>query len=172
MREKSLTIFLYMNDYKLYILFNKSNKQLVSFTFDISVFPQTVINNFLIKEIPFEHLNIKDNNINLARFKWIGDYDSGRIVDVFDENITVVSEKDVDKKYKNLFYKKFNIDEILIELILNCDMKTDKGKKIQIFSKKVLEKKEKEKNFYKNSKNHVWESIEQIEQRQKKAFSV
>jgi hypothetical protein len=161
-----------MSEYNLYVLFNKNTKKVVSFTFDIDVFPEQIRNNFLIKTFNFSDLAIKDNTINLARFKWVGDYDDGKLVDVFDENITVVSEKDLDKKYKFLFNKKYNIDEILHELILNADMKTEKGKDIQNFLTKTINKKEKEKEFYKNSKSHIFESSEQIEDRQKKAFSI
>lgn len=170
--EREISHNFFMNEYKLYVLFNKLTKQVVSFTFDLSVFPEAVINNFLIKEISFEELGIKDNTINISRFKWIGDYETGRVVDVFDENLTIVSEKDVENKYKSLFYKKYNFDEILFELILNCDMTTQKGKSIKSFLQKTLDRKEKEKDFYKNSKSHIWETAEQIEERQKKAFSV
>lgn len=161
-----------MSEFKLYILFNKTNKQVVSFTFDLSVFPPQVIDNFLVKEMSFDELGIKDNTINISRFRWIGDYETGRVVDIFDENLTIVSEKEVDNKYKGIFYKKYTLDEILFELILNSDMKTEKGRNIQEFLEKTLSKREKEKNFYKNSKSHIWENKDQIEERQKKAFSV
>lgn len=161
-----------MSDYNLYVLFNKKTKQVVSFTFDLSVFPQNVLDNFLIKTVPFEQLGIKDNTINIARFKWIGDYDTGMVVDVFDQNITIVSEKEIDNKYKNLFYNKFSLDDIIFEIILNLDMTTQKGKNIKLFLQKTLDRKEKEKDFYKNSKSHIWEDREQVEERHKKAFSI
>ena len=113
----------------LYALFNSTTRKLTTFTFDISVFPESILKNILVKSFLFSELGIADGKINLNRFKWQGDYDSGKLVDVVTEKKAIVTEKEVDVKYSSIFFGKYNydLDSILFEIILNTEMKTEKG---------------------------------------------
>jgi hypothetical protein len=163
----------FMTEHKLYAIFNSKTRKFTTFTFDISVFPPAILNNMLIKEFLFSDLGLTDNRINLSRFKWEGDYDNGRLVDVISEKKSIVTQKEVDTKYSSIFFSKYNNDlsEIIYEIILNLDMKTDRGKEMQEFLNTLLEKKRKDIEFYKNSDLHIYETDEEAVQRQKDAFS-
>jgi hypothetical protein len=166
------TIGFLMNNFKIYALFNKATKKLVSFTFDISPFPENILNTLLIREYSFEELGLTDENINLNRFKWIGDYEDGKLIDIVKEKKSIVTEKEINERYSNLFYEKFKFEEVLYELILNSDMKTEKGKSIQKFLEKLLTRKHNDVEYYKSSDLHIWESEEDVKKRQIDAFKL
>jgi hypothetical protein len=109
----------------------------------------------------------------LNRFKWEGDYDSGRLIDIVTEKKSIVSEREVDVKYSSIFFGKYNNDlnTILYEIILNLDMKTENGKEMQNFLKTLLEKKKQDIEYYKSSNLHIFESNEDVIKRQRDAFS-
>lgn len=160
------------NKFTLYALFNKRTRQLTSFTFDINVFPQSLQDSMLIRSYTFEELGITDENINLNRFKWMGDYDDGKLVDIVKEKKAIVTEKEIDEKYNGLFFKKYKFEDVFYELIVNSDMKTENGKNIQKFLIKLLEKKRNDIEYYKRSDLHIWETIDEVKDRQKDAFKV
>jgi hypothetical protein len=160
------------NDYTLYALFNKKTKAFICFTFDITLFPETVKANFLMKEFAFKDLDIPDEEINMARYRWIGDYDNGRLADIMLEKKSVVTEREINEKYDAMLFDKFNIKDILYELIINSDMKTVKGKQIQERLQKILKKKESDIEFFKNSDLHIWETNEDLKKHSKDAFKV
>lgn len=159
-------------DYSLYILFNSKTRQLTSFTFDISNFPKSILDNMLIKEYKFSSLGLNDENINLNRFKWIGDYDSGKLVDIVLEQKSIVTETELNEKYRSIFNAKYSTETILYELILNADMKTESGKSMQTFLNKVLKRKSDDKEYFKNSNLHIWETESDRSKRQQDAFKV
>jgi len=160
------------NDYKLYAFFNKNTKAFICFTFDVTMFPETVKANFLMKEFSFKDLDIPDEEINMARYRWIGDYDNGRLADIILEKKAVVTEREINEKYDAMLFDKFNIKDILYELIINSDMKTIKGKQIQERLQKILKKKENDIEFFKNSELHIWETDEDLKKHSKDAFKV
>lgn len=160
------------NDYTLYAFFNKKTKAFICFTFDITMFPETVKANFLMKEFSFKELDIPDEEINMARYRWIGDYDTGRLVDIILEKKAVVTEREINEKYDAMLFDKFNIKDILYELILNADMKTPNGKQIQERLQKILKKKENDIEFFKNSDLHIWETQSDLKNQLQNAFKV
>jgi hypothetical protein len=137
------------------------------------MFPETLLQKMLIKKYSFSELGLTDNKINLNRFKWEGDYDSGRLIDIVTEKKSIVSEREVDVKYSSIFFGKYNNDlnTILYEIILNLDMKTENGKEMQNFLKTLLEKKKQDIEYYKSSNLHIFESNEDVIKRQRDAFS-
>jgi hypothetical protein len=161
------------NNFFLYALFNLSTRKFTTFTFDVSMFPETLLQKMLIKKYSFSELGLTDNKINLNRFKWEGDYDSGRLIDIVTEKKSIVSEREVDVKYSSIFFGKYNNDlnTILYEIILNLDMKTENGKEMQNFLKTLLEKKKQDIEYYKSSNLHIFESNEDVIKRQRDAFS-
>jgi hypothetical protein len=160
------------DDFKLYILFNKLSRQMTSFTFDISVFPPSIINNLLIKEYRFKDIGIPDEKINLNRFKWVGDFDTGHLVDLVTEKKSVVTEKEMNDKTRTLFYRKYDIDTILFQLVLNTPMHTVEGNEMQSFLRKILDKKKKDIEFFQNSDLHIWETEHDEKKRQEDAFKI
>lgn len=156
--------------HKIYALFNKKTRQLTCFTFDLSSFPHILLDSMLIREYTFSELGINDNEINLTRFKWIGDYDTGRLVDIVTEKKAVVTEREIDEKYSTMFWSKYSLQEVVFELLLNSTMSSETGKAMQAFLEKVQNKKHKDKEFFKSSPIHIWETDETIKQRQKDAF--
>ena len=161
-----------MNEFKLYSIFNIQTRQFVCFTFDIDSFPEAIRKTMLIKEHSFKELGINDEEINIQRFRWIGDYDSGRLADIVLEKKAIVTEKEIDEKYDSIFLNKYDLKTMLYELILNADMKTEKGKQIQQHLVKVLKKKSDDIEFFKNSDLHIWETNADVEKRKKDAFKI
>ena len=160
------------DDYTLYAFFNKKTKAFICFTFDVTMFPETVKANFLMKEFTFKDLDIPDEEINMARYRWIGDYDNGRLADIILEKKSVVTEREITEKYDAMLFDKFDIKDILYELFINSDMKTTKGKQIQERLQKILKKKENDIEFFKNSELHIWETDEDLKKHSKDAFKV
>jgi hypothetical protein len=124
----------------------------------------------LIKEFSFESLGITDENINMNRFKWVGDYDEGRLVDLINEKKAIVTEKEIREKYNGLFFSKYRIEDVLYELIMNSDMKTENGRKMKEYVSKLLTKKENDIQYFSTSDLHIWETDEEAAKRQKDAF--
>lgn len=158
------------DDYKIYALFNNKTRKFTCYTTDISQFPLTIKNLLLIREFKLKDLGFPGSEIVLSRFKWVGDYDTGRLVDIINENKSVVTEKEIDNKFHTMFWARYNSTEVLYELLLNIDMKTDKGREMQGFLEKVLTKKKTDIDFYKSSPLHIWESNEEVKEREKNAF--
>lgn len=158
-----------MDNY-LYAIFNKKTKQLTCFTFDLDQFPEEIRSSLIYKRFSFSELGLDGDEINLYRFKWIGDAHTGRLVDTVKEEKAIVSEKELFEKYDNLLWLKYAPKEIIKELVLNMEMKTENGINMQKFFKKVLAKHADDVNFFKNSDKHIWESITQEENREKDAF--
>lgn len=155
----------------LYALFNAKTRQLVSFTFDLSGFPQALRDTFLIREYSFGSLGIPDENINLSRFKWTGDYDTGRLVDLVTEKKAVVTEKEIYDKYNKMFFSRYKQEDVLYEIILNLKMETEKGKEIQTFVERLIQKRESDLEYFENSDLHIFETDEMITKRQRDAFA-
>ncbi len=150
---------------KIYILFNKKTQKLISYTTDISLIPKDI---FLIKEILLSDYDIKDNEFNLARYRWEGDFDSGKIVDFVSERKAIVSEEDVDRKYYELFFRKYSLETVLLELVRSMDS----SHPMSGFLRALDAKKRKEIEFFQSSPNHIYETRANIQQRLKEAFSV
>jgi hypothetical protein len=157
-------------DYKIYCLFNSKSNQFTCFVTSIDQFPEQIRKNLLIKEYKLKDLGIPDNMINLARFKWIGDYETGRLVDIVTEKKAIVTEKEINEKLNQKFWTTYEFYDVIHELIMNIKMTTDKGIEIQNFLSKLLTKRTDDINFYKNSDLHIWESISETIKREKDSF--
>lgn len=137
---------------------------LVSMTDDIANIPTA---NFLVKEVDTEELGIPvDEKFNLARYQWHGDYDSGKIVDLFAEKKAIVTEQEINQKYYEIFFRKFRIEDIIFAL-LSDDYSVQKE-----FLLKLMDKKKKEIDFYSFSANHIYESLADQEKRINQTFDV
>lgn len=158
--------------FKLYVLFNKSNRKPSTYTFDVSGFPDAILNTMLIKEYSFESLGLTDNNINLNRFRWEGDYDEGRLVDLVSEKKAVVTEEEIRGKYNGLFFSKFKIEDVLYQLLLNANMTTEYGKEMQEFVVKLIKRRTSDMEYFSKSDLHIWEAEDDAKIRQKDAFKI
>lgn len=143
---------------------------MIGFMTDLSQIPESLRKNLLIKEYLLTDLGINSDEINISRFKWEGDYDSGRLVDIVKENRTIVTEQEINTKFDSMFYEKYPPLDIIKEILLSVQLNTPKGRDIQIFLEKVLTKKLAAIEFYKASPNHIWETKEKAREREKNAF--
>jgi hypothetical protein len=137
---------------------------------DISAFPESLRSTLLLKEFTLKELGFDGDEINLTRFKWSGDYDTGKLIDIVSENKSIVTEKDIDEKYHSMFWSRYDLTTVLYTLILNTPMKYANGITIQNFLEKILKRKEDDKKFFSESPLHIWESIEETKKREKDAF--
>jgi hypothetical protein len=160
------------HSFKLYVLFNKSTRKPSTYTFDVSGFPDAILNTMLIKEYSFESLGLTDNNINLNRFRWEGDYDEGRLVDLVSEKKAVVTEEEIRSKYNGLFFSKFKIEDVLYQLLLNVNMTTEYGKEMQEFVVKLIKRRTSDMEYFSKSDLHIWEAEDDVKIRQKDAFKI
>jgi hypothetical protein len=141
---------------KVHLIFNK-DKKFVAFTDDATNFSP----NFLIKSI-----DLDTNEFELSRYRYDGDYDNGKLVDLLSEKKSVVTEDEIHRKYDILLYRKYSISDI----ILSIHSQEDKAVEIKTFMNKLWEKKQKEIQMYKDSDNYIYETKETQELREKEIF--
>ncbi len=154
----------------IYALFNNANREFTAWMTDISALPETIRNNMLIQEINLDEYGVTDAMFNPERYKWQGNYDTGRFVDLLADNKAIVTEEEVEEKYDGLFFRKYSIKDILYQLLVNADMQTPTGLEMQQFFYKLLTRKENDVNYYKTSGVHIYETKEEQLNRQKNAF--
>lgn len=140
-------------------IFNKKTKRLVSFISDddLQRFP---LENFLLK-------TFEVSDLNLERWRIEGDYDNCRLIDMFLEKKSVVEEEAINQKYKELFFRKYNLQDILFALI-------DQDQSLDIlreFKRKLDDKKQKEIDKYKSEPYYIFESTEEQIEREAEIFS-
>ena len=129
----------------------------------------------IYKEIDLEKdLGITDGNFNLARYRWDGDFDTGNLVDLFEQKRAIVTEEEINKKYNGLFFRKYSIENVLFSLIKEVgvnsrDTELEKMYKFLIMSDR---RKANEIFFYKDSPNHIYESDEFRSIREASSFKV
>jgi hypothetical protein len=154
---------------KIYIYFNNITK-LPAFLSEIK------INSPLaFKEICLEDLEITDGEFNLARYKWEGDFDSGKLVDLFKEKRTLVTEEEIDGKYYAMFFRKYSLEKTLFNIIQTLYKPASEfpeGTSMYKFLEKLLDKKDKEIEFYKTSENHRFETHEEQQKHLLDSFKV
>lgn len=113
--------------------------------------------NVLVKEI-----EIDDDQMNLARFRYEGDYDDGKLIDLFAEKKSIVTEEEIDQKYDNLLYRKYSQSDIVLSMHSNDVL----AEQIKEWMNKLWQKKQKEIDMYKNSNMYIYESRELQKKRQ------
>ena len=140
----------------MYILFNKTTRLPVAFTDDISIFPQ----DSLVREIDV------GESFNLARYRWEGTYEDGRLMDLFEENMTIVTEEEVENRFFKTLFSKYSGTDII------CAILDDRGNFDEI--KKYFNELKKEKlaeiEMYQNSSEYIYETREQQRSRAKQSF--
>jgi len=154
----------------IYALFNKSSRAFSAWITDISGIPENVRANMLLKEVILEEHGIIDGMFNPDRFQWHGDYDTGKFVDLLGENKAIVTEEEVNNKYDSIFFRKYDVKNILYQLIENATMQTQEGKDMQTFLSKMLTRKNNDIEYYKTSGLHIYEIIEDQKKREHDAF--
>jgi hypothetical protein len=122
----------------------------------------------LVREI-----EIEGTEFNLARYRWEGDYDTGRLVDLFLEKKSIVTEDEIDKKYYGMFFRKYPLEEVLFNIIQHVEFRElTPGWEMQVFLQRLLSKKDSEIKTYQNSPNHVYETKEDMKKREAESFKV
>lgn len=154
-----------MEKNKIYIVFNSNTRKPVFIVDSLEAIQNTGFT--LIKEV-----EIEGKELNLARFKWDGDYDTGKFVDLFKEKRAVVTEQEIDNKYYGMFFRKYSFEEALFNIIeySNFGKWRNPGNDMQEFLYKLFDKKKKEIEMYKGSPNHIYETKADQENRLEESF--
>jgi hypothetical protein len=153
---------------KLHAIFNKHNQTFVGFTVEDSkhIFPK-------------ERFNIKtfdtpEETINLARYRVEGSFKEAVLVDLFTEKKTVVTEREIDQKYIDMFERKYeeltgqsySPNNLLFDILDNSPIVEELRK----FRQKLKDRKVKEIEGYKTSKFHIYETDKQQVTREQDIF--
>jgi len=154
----------------IYALFNNKSRQFTAWMTDISSLPENLKKTMLLREVVLEDHGIIDAVFNPERYQWQGDYDTGKFTDLLADNKAIVTEKEVNEKYDALFFRKYEIKDIIFELIQNAVMITPKGKEIQDFFNILLQRKKDDVEYYKASDVHLYQTEEDLIRREKLAF--
>jgi len=153
----------------IYIIFNAKTDVPMFFTDDkelASTFP-------LYKEVILEQYGISRDDFNLNRYRWEGDAETGKLVDTFIQQKAVVTEEDVDGKYRELLLRKYPLDKMLCRILLNMPETVDEEfNDIKKFVHLLEQRKQHEIETYKSSPVHKWESWDDILTREKHVFKV
>lgn len=154
----------------IYAMFNKKNREFTAWITDITGFPDAVRTNMLLREVILEDYGITDAMFNPERYQWHGDYDTGRFVDLLAENKAIVTETEVNEKYDGLFFKKYEIKDVLYHLIQNTTMTTPAGIEMQSYLNTLLTRKKNDVDYYLTSGIHIYQTEEEEKKRQQLAF--
>ena len=150
----------------IFLIFNKTTGKLVTMANSPDTFQNLA--NLLIKEVNIADLGLENGEFNLARFRWDGDYETGTLVDLFKEKKAVVDQDDIDRKYYELFFRKFPIEEVIFRLVKNLG----DGDPMRGFLMKLLIKKADELQFYRNSPNHILQGEDEKIARLTETFTI
>lgn len=146
---------------KVYLLFNKYTNKFICFTSDVDLMPK---DNFLIKEVTLDELGVEGEEFNLARFVYEGDYETGRIVDMFAEKKAKVTEEEVNKKYLGILFRKYPIDKLLYMVsLIAAGLESPDIEDFKKFVQVINAKKAKEIDFYEKSPNHIYETNKDLD---------
>lgn len=162
------------NSPSVYFIFNRDTKALVTVSADAEIFTN---GNFLIKKIKLSDHDLDGGEFNLARFRWEGDYDTGKLIDLFKEKKAVVTEEEIDRKYYSIFFRKYSVEDTLFNIIIRTDSAgganaSQNFHDMRIFLINILDKKQKEIEFYKNSPNHIYESRDEQRKKIEQGFKI
>lgn len=149
----------------IYGLFNKTNKSFIGFLTNIdNINPET----FLIKSFTLD-----DNEFNLARYTWEGDYDNGKIVDL-NLGKPQITEYLTETKNAERFWREVDKTVLIFDILtfIETGEVTDSLKKVIERKNKILSLIEKEKNYFQNSPHHEYRTKEDVIAQTKQAFEV
>lgn len=142
----------------MYAIFNKTTFLPIGFTDDISQFPKDV----LTKE-----LSLGDEDFNLARYRWEGDYYTGTLVDLVQEKKSIVTEQEMEDKFRAIIYRKYSMEDMLFAILDDDD---EKLKEIRMFFNRLKHKKITDIQMYKTSKFHIYETNDIQQKREEESF--
>lgn len=156
----------------IYVLFNKSSGKYIGFTLDSN----TINDSLLYRRVEVhEHVNIAD-------IKWVGDYDTGKLVKMTDLPAEV-SEYDLEEKLYDRFFRKYSFEDVTRLLMLQFvklldgnilkpdDLEPDFNDMVQFF-KKLFVRHLKEIESFESSKKHVFVTKNQIHEKFNESFQV
>ncbi len=154
---------------KLHAIFNKTTGVLLAF------FSDEHVNMLPVGQFNTQVFDINESTINLARYRIEGTYPDAKLVDLFAEKKAVVTQQEIDLKYRELFYRKyenimgkpFDIEELVLDILDN----DDRLNLIRDFRKKLKDRKNQEIQTYIKSPNHIYETTEDQIQREKEIFT-
>lgn len=149
----------------IYGLFNKTNKSFIGFLANIDNLNPEL---FLIKRFTLD-----DNDFNLARYTWEGDYDNGKIVDL-NLGKPQITEYLTETKNAERFWREVDKTVLIFDILtfIETGQIADTLKEVIKRKNKILEMIAKEKNFFQNSPNHAYRTKEEVIAETKHAFEV
>lgn len=154
---------------KIYALFNRENKEFSTWIFDISTIPEDVRKTLLLREVILEEHGIYTHTFDPERYRWVGDYDQGRFQDLLEDNVAIVTEKQIIQKYAEIFLRKYSLNDIW-DYIKNSQAITEESKDFQKFTEMMLSRMQNDIEFYKTSGVHEYITTEEFNDKQEKAF--
>lgn len=143
----------------IYVIFNKTTHEPIGYTDDVSGYPPLTL---------WKMFEIEGNEFNIERYKYLGKYTDGDLVDLIKIKKSVVNEKDVDEKYEILFYRKYSDRNILMSLLDDVEELVN----IRRFRAKLQEKKEAEMNMYRTTDSYIFVSKESENKRAEEIFQI
>lgn len=146
----------------IYGLFNSKNGQFVGFVTN----PTNLPPNSLIKEF-----DVDDEQFNLARYTWKGDYYHGELVDL-NKGVAQVNEYLIETKNAEIFWRKTDKTQLIFDILtfIETGITSETLKKTIDLKNKIVEKQKVETEHFKNSPIHNYRSKEDIVNETKKAF--
>jgi hypothetical protein len=142
----------------MYAIFNKTTFLPIGFTDDISQFPKDALTR---------ELDLGNEDFNLARYRWEGDYQTGRLVDLFQEKKSIVTEKEMDDKFNAVVFRKYTMEDILFALLDDDDTQL---KEMRVFFNRLKKKKLADIAMYKSSEYHIYETLDTQRKREEESF--
>lgn len=153
----------------IYALFNRESKEFSTWLTDISSIPEEILKNLLFKEIDLEEYGIYNGEFDPSRYRWIGDYDQGRFQDVLEDNVAIVTEKQLIQKYAEIFLRKYTLN-MMWDVLKDATMTTEKGIEMQNFVRTILKRMDDDIEFYKTSGVHDYITTADFQDKLEKAF--
>lgn len=141
----------------IYVIFNKITHEPIGYTDDISGYPPLTL---------WKMFNVEGNEFNIERYKYLGKYTDGDLVDLIKAKKSVVYEKDVDEKYENMFYRKYSDRDILMALFED-DAELEL---MRHFRGKIKDKKANEMNMYKTNDSYIFVTREEQPKQEQETF--
>jgi hypothetical protein len=141
----------------VYVVFNRITLEPILYTDDVSGLPPSTLWK------PFE---IEGDEFNIERYKYIGWYEDGDLIDLIKAKKSIVYEKDVDEKYENMFYRKYSDRNVLMAL-LEDDAELEL---MRNFRAKIRNKKSKEIDMYRTEDSYIFVTREEQNKQEQETF--
>lgn len=128
--------------------------------------PTNLPPNSLIKEF-----NIEEEQFNLARYTWKGDYDDGELVDL-NKGLSQVNEYLIETKNAEIFWRKTNKTQLIFDILYYIEngVIPETLRATINLKNQIVEKQEKELQHFIESPIHEFRSKEDVIRDTKQAF--